>query len=86
MTDFRSTFSKIMPSAIFAATLAIGVTPTGAVAMGISGDLTPNLQFPPKGAFDNANSSRCFLFFCPSDGAVTRDQTSTETTQSGDLK
>jgi hypothetical protein len=80
---FESKLSKIIRLTILTAALGTGVGPTGAMAMGLSGGLTPNLQFPPKGSFVNTATANCFLFFCTPNGEVTPDQSPKTSQQSG---
>ena len=82
---FESKISKIIRLAILTMVLGSGFGPTGAMAMGLSGGLTPNLQFPPQGSFVNTAPANCFLFFCSrnGNGEVTPDQSPMTSQQSG---
>lgn len=81
---FESKLSKIIRLAILITALGTSLAPTGALAMGPSGGLTPTLQFPPKGAFADTTPSTCFLFICAPSGGVTHDKTLEPSQQQGD--
>ncbi len=83
---FESKSSKIIRLAILLTALGTSLAPTGSLAMGLSGGLTPNLQFPPKGAFADTAPSTCFLFFCTPSGDATRNKVLEASQQPGGNK
>lgn len=83
---FKSKYSKIFRLAVLTTVLGTGLAPAGALAMGLSGELAPNLQFPQQDAFADTAPRTCFLIFCTTSGDVTRDKALATSLQSGDDK